>query len=151
MPEPLGRPALPDAPRSPVTFEPTVASIVSRFVVGTLSHAEWDHAAHLAVCLSLLQAPERPEVVLDQLRRLIPAHNERVGIRPDHGAYHETITRYFVEAVAHARPATFADLLADPTCAREAPQRHWSPAVLASLDARRHWVEPDLAPLPWAV
>ena len=58
-------------------------------------------------------------------------------------------TRYFVEAVANATAQTDAALLTDPTCHRDAPRRHWSSELLASIDARTGWVEPDLEPLPW--
>ena len=42
-----------------------------------------------------------------------------------------------------------AELLAASACRRDAPLRHWSPERLDSDEARRAWVEPDLAPLPW--
>ena len=71
-----------------------------------------------------------------------------VGVADGHG-YHETVTRYFVEAVAHAPDASLADLHAHPSCRRDAPLAHWTAALLASEAARRSWVPPDLRPLAW--
>lgn len=133
------------APSSPITVD----EVVTRFLDGTLSRDAWTHPAHLFVCHHLLQTAS-PDEVLAQLRVLIPAHNARVGVLPYHGGYHETITRYFVNAVAHAAPQTTSDLLADPRCQRDAPLRHWSPEVLGSPEARRSWVEPDRGALPWS-
>lgn len=81
--------------------------------------------------------------------------------------YHETISRAWVELVAHhaighpGRPAddpaggeaagfaAFADrnpVLLD----KRLLVRFYRPATLASSEARTGWVEPDRAPFPWA-
>lgn len=134
---------------SSATSPRTVDELVAAFLAGTLTREAWTHPAHLFVCHHLLETAS-PDEVLADLRVRIPAHNDRVGLLPHHGGYHETITRYFVEAVADADPRTTADLLAAPSCQREAPLRHWSPEALRSPEARRRWLEPDRAPLPWA-
>lgn len=126
----------------------TVDELVARFLNGTLPRESWTHPAHLFVCHHLL-ATSSPGEVLDDLRVRIAAHNERVGVLPYHGGYHETITRYYVEAVAATAPASTAELLAAPALQREAPLRHWSRTVLGSAEARRTWVPPDRDPLPW--
>lgn len=140
---------MPDVPTTP---RPESADdLVDRFLTGTLEATAWTHAAHLFVCRHVVATSETTEVALDRLRILIQAHNERAGLLPYHGGYHETVTRYFVEAVAGLGPgATDAELLADPACGRDAPGRHWTRAVLGSDEARRTWVAPDLLPLPWA-
>jgi hypothetical protein len=134
------------APSAPTPT--TVDALVASFLDGTLPREAWTHAAHLFVCRHLLAAASPAEVV-DDLRVRIPAHNERVGVLPYHGGYHETITRYFVEAVAAVAPSTTAELLAASALQREAPLRHWSRTVLGSAEARRTWVPPDRDPLPW--
>jgi hypothetical protein len=131
---------------SPITVDELVAS----FLAGTLARTSWTHPAHLFVCRHLLQEAG-PDEVLAELRARIPAHNERVGLLPHHGGYHETITRYFVEAVAATAPTTTAGLLAAPACQRNAPLHHWTPDALASPEARHAWVPPDRRPLPWAI
>jgi predicted component of type VI protein secretion system len=149
-------PVVPDRP-APPTADPD-AELVARFLAGRLDAARWDHRAHLLVCHHLLAVEGGPVGALARLRPLIRAHNARVGTstgrrRPEGAAqasngYHETITRYFVGAVHHAAP-TVAGLLAEPTLARTAPGRHWSPTALGSPDAATGWVPPDRAPLPW--
>ena len=71
--------------------------------------------------------------------------------------YHHTVSRAWVEIVAH-------HVGADPDCAdfdlfaRRNPvlldkrllSRHYRSATLASGSARAGWVEPDLQPFPWS-
>ena len=139
-----------DAMQGPAASSPiTVDELVASFLAGTLPRESWTHPAHLFVCEHLLRTATTTEVLAD-LRVRIPVHNERVGVLPYHGGYHETVTRYYVEAVAATAPQSTSDLLAAPLCQRDAPMRHWSRRVLGSPEARRRWVEPDRAPLPWA-
>ena len=136
-----------DVPLPPVQ---SAEEIVDRLLAGTLDRDSWTHAAHLFVARHLLTATADADDALAQLRILIQAHNARVGLPPGRGGYHETVTRYFVEAIDHAQPPSLAALLTEPTCRRESPRRHWSRELLASDEARAGWVEPDLIPLPWA-
>lgn len=133
----------------------TVAEVVQRFVDGTIDEANWTHAAHLFVCRHLIETQPDPTAAFTEMRRLIKIHNARVEPQGSHGAYHETVTRYFVDAVVDAaRHAdggrlTDAALLTAPACRRDAPRRHWTEETLRSTAARAGWVEPDLEPLPW--
>jgi hypothetical protein len=133
---------------STATSPSAIDELVAAFLAGTLPGEAWTHPAHLFVCHHLLETAS-PDEVLADLRVRITAHNERVGLVPGHGGYHETITRYFVHAVAERGQCAPPELLAMPSCQRDAPLRHWSPETLASPDARRRWVEPDRDPLPW--
>lgn len=139
---------MPDTAVPPSPIE-TVDDVVQRFLDGTIDDASWTHPAHLFVCRHLLANEHDVETAFACMRALIKVHNARVTPGGGHGAYHETVTRYFVEAVANATTQSDAALLTDPTCRRDAPRRHWSSDLLASPEARRGWVEPDLAPLPW--
>ena len=134
------------APSAPPT---SPDEVVARFLAGTLDPAHWTHASHLIVCRHVLAASDDLEEAIAHLRTLIERHNARVGIRPGHGGYHETITRYFVGAVAHADPPTTTAMLTDPALRRDAPLDHWTAALLASDAARTGWVEPDRAALAW--
>ncbi|HEX7135249.1 MAG TPA: hypothetical protein VF228_21930 [Iamia sp.] len=134
----------PDHPVPPVGDE----GVVALFLAGQLDAVRWDHRAHLLVCHHLLAVEGGPAGALARMRPLIQAHNARVGLLPGSRGYHETITRYFIGAVHH--PAPSADgLMAEPTLARTAPGRHWSPTALGSPDAVTGWAPPDRAPLPW--
>lgn len=128
----------------------TIDEVVERFLDGTIDEAAWTHPAHLFVCRHLLATEVDPDAAFVRMRALIKVHNARVQPDGAHGAYHETVTRYFIDAMAHAQPATDAALLTEPTLRRDAPRRHWSPEALTSTAARSGWIEPDLAPLPWA-
>ncbi len=128
----------------------TIDEVVQQFLDGTIDEASWTHAAHLFVCRHLLATEPDVDAAFERMCELIQIHNARVELEGAHGAFHETVTRYFVDAMAHAAPATDAALLTEPTLRRDAPRRHWSGDALSSAAARRSWVEPDLAPLPWA-
>ncbi len=71
--------------------------------------------------------------------------------------YHHTVSRAWVELVAH-------HVHADPDCAdfetfagrnpalldKRLLSRHYRSSTLAAVPARRGWVEPDLLPFPWS-
>jgi hypothetical protein len=71
--------------------------------------------------------------------------------------YHHTVSRAWVEVVAH-------HVDADPDCAdfgtfaarhpalldKRLLTRHYRSSTLAAAPARRGWVEPDLLPFPWS-
>jgi hypothetical protein len=123
----------------------------------SLPRAEWTHEAHLAAATYLLL--KRADVDLDkQLPDIIRRYNESVGgVNSDSEGYHETITRVFLHGIrlflAEADPAEplheiVNQLLLSPMGRRDWPLRFYSPERLFSVEARRHFVEPDLAALP---
>ena len=122
-----------------------------------LDHADWTHEAHLAATTYLLL--KRPDVDLDDaLPTIIRGFNESVGgVNDDTQGYHETITRVFLHGVrlflaeAQRREPLHAlvnELLMSPMGKRDWPLRFYSRERLFSVDARRKFIAPDLAPLP---
>jgi hypothetical protein len=122
-----------------------------------LPRAEWTHEAHLAATTYLLL--RRHDVDLDtELPGLIRSYNESVGgVNSDTEGYHETITRVFLRGVrlflAEAESngplhELVNELLLSPMGQRDWPLRFYSPERLFSVEARRHFVEPDLRALP---
>jgi len=122
-----------------------------------LALEEWTHEAHLAATTYLLL--RHPEINLDaELRGLIRRFNESVGGgNDDTQGYHDTITRVFLHGIrlflAEAdRSAPLHqlvnDLLFSPMGRRDWPARFYSRERLFSVEARRGFVEPDLAALP---
>jgi hypothetical protein len=122
-----------------------------------LPRSEWTHEAHLASTTYLLL--RHPEIDLDaELPGLIRRYNESVGgVNSDSEGYHETITRVFLQGVrlflaeAELREPLHElvnELLLSPMGRREWPLRFYSPQHLFSVEARRHFVEPDIAALP---
>jgi hypothetical protein len=135
---------------------------IERIAEGVLDlthpYAEWTHAAHFAAALWLLRHPE-------VLRRhggmgpIIRRYNDAVGV-PNSATrgYHATITiaslRGAAGFLAGAGPdvalaPVLAGLLASPLGQSRWLLDHWSELRLMSLEARRGWLEPDRAPLPF--
>lgn len=124
--------------------------IHAEFFERTLPKSAWTHEAHLAVCWRSL-ALDAPHVALDKLRAAIRAYNEVTGVpNTAKSGYHETLTRYYVEAVAELASESFEAVVADASTDRSAPLKYWSRDRLFSPAARRGWMTPDLCPLPWA-
>lgn len=128
---------------------------VQRFERAELSPAEWDHDGHLAVAIwySLwFDADDALVRVRDGIRRLNAVH-ERT--RPAKVGYHETLTRFYMQAVrrrvaAHAIEAGMLHAVHDiigELGDRSLPLRYYSEARLFSPDARAGWVPPDLRAL----
>lgn len=123
----------------------------------TLPKEDWTHEAHLAACLWLVR--ERPDVVPERdLPEIISCYNESVGGQnTDSAGYHETLTQlyvYGVKAFNDTLPAEIGlpdavnDLLESDIGRRDWPLRFYSRECLFSVESRRGWVAPDLAPLP---
>ena len=126
-------------------------------VARTLPRAEWTHEAHLAATAYLLM--RRPDIDLDrQLPAIIRGYNESVGgVNDDTQGYHDTITRVFLRGVrlflseadlGEPLHELVNELLLSPMGRREWPLRFYSADRLFSVEARRHFVPPDIAALP---
>lgn len=129
-----------------------IAAVARAMMACDLPKAAWTHAAHFATALWLLRT--RGEAAYAEMPGLIRAYNESVGGRnTDTEGYHETITqaslrmahRALGEAPLHV---VLAELMAGPCGRPDWIFAYWSRDVLFSVDARRGWVAPDLAPLP---
>ena len=134
-----------------------IAHLGEGLVACTLSRPEWTHEAHLAATTYLLL--KRPDIDLDaRLPDLIRRFNESVGgVNSDSEGYHETITRVFLHGVRlfleeadRGEPLheVVNELLLSPMGRRDWPLRFYSRDRLFSVEARRHFVEPDLGALP---
>jgi hypothetical protein len=134
-----------------------VAHVGEGLLACELPREEWTHEAHLAATTYL--ALKHPEIDLEaELRRIISSYNESVGTpNSDSEGFHETITcaylrgiRLFLAGADSARPIheLVNELLMSPMGRRDWPLRFWSKDRLMSVEARRGWVEPDLAAMP---
>lgn len=145
-------------PHPPRLFadDAAIARVGEGLLARSLPKPEWTHEAHLAATAWLIVT--RPDIVPERdLPRLIRAYNESVGgVNDDTQGYHETITQVMIGAVraALARGAgrglterVNALLLAEEG-RRDWPLRFYSAERLFSVEARRGWVEGDLAPPP---
>lgn len=128
-------------------------AFVAAWEAGTLPKHEWSHAAHVAVgaCYALRHG----DAALDRTRAGILRYNTAVGTaNTDTSGYHETLTRFWAEVLA----AEVAGQANEWQAAKRAVARfgedrdlhglYYGFDVVRSVDARRAWVAPDLAPLP---
>ncbi len=139
----------------PFTDEGRILAIVEGFRVRTLLAPEWTHQAHLAVGLwHVRRFGEEASKAL--LRDGISRYNEASGTpNSDTRGYHETVTMYYVWTAARFLETTkvtaLLDLVNDFVDSRHGSKAgifvFWSRDLVLSTQARRGWVEPDLAPL----
>ncbi len=132
-----------------------IEETVRGFLACTLPKAGWTHAAHFAVGLWLLRT--RGAAAYAEMPGMIRRYNESVGGRNTNTkGYHETITQASLHMAALAlREAdgaplsdVLATLMAGPCGRPDWIFAYWSREVLFSVEARRAWMAPDLAPLP---
>jgi len=134
-----------------------VAHIGEGLLSRTLPREEWTHEAHLAATTYLIL--RHPEIDLDsELPGIISRYNESVGgVNDDTQGYHDTITMTFLRGVrlfleeadvSHPIHELVNELLMSPMGRRDWPLRFYSRERLFSIEARRHFVDPDLAALP---
>ncbi len=139
------------------TSDDAIVRIGEGLLACTLPREDWTHEAHLAATTYLVA--RRTDIDLDkEMSGIIRRYNESVGgVNSDSEGYHETITRVYLRGVrlflaeADPREPLFElvnELLLSPMGRREWPLRFYSPQRLFSVDARREWVQPDLASIP---
>lgn len=124
----------------------------------TLPKDEWTHAAHFAAAVHILRHLDHLASP-DEFRKLITAYNEATGTpNTETEGYHHTITVASLRAAEHhlerLGPATplhrvLAQIMASDLGGRDWILGYWSREVLFSPEARRRWLDPDLAPLPF--
>ncbi len=134
-----------------------IARAGKKFLDRSLPKPEWTHAAHFAVSLWLVR--HRSGLDLDtEMPGLIRAYNDATGTaNTDTSGYHETITRASlaaVRALLTAEPSRplheiLDGLLVSPLGDSKWLLAYWSRERLFSVEARRHWLPPDLKPLPY--
>ena len=108
------------------------------------------HSEHLRLAWlqhERLGPEEGGEATATTLKRIDAVHGG--------GKYHETITRFWLGLVRHAgrrfAGRSFETVLAEHPQLLDGAMlsRHYSPQLLASDEARRRSVAPDLEPVPW--
>jgi RimJ/RimL family protein N-acetyltransferase len=141
------------AMRTVMTIEDLV---VTRFTEGTLPRSDWTHRAHLTVGTWYVHQ-YGPEDALRRLREGILQLNQVHGTaNTETGGYHETITRAYVSLITDflttcRQGASAAEcterLLSSPLADKDALLTYYSRKRLASVEARRGWVSPDVRTL----
>ncbi|MDO9338527.1 MAG: hypothetical protein Q7T61_19205 [Caulobacter sp.] len=134
------------------TTDTDLSAVADGMIARTLPKDRWTHAAHFAAAVWIVM--RRPDLVAERdMPGLIRAYNESVGgENTDTAGYHETITQASLVAVRAAvaeggSPAEVLRRLLERHGRSDWLLQHWSRERLFSVEARRGWVEPDLAPL----
>lgn len=136
----------------------TPVSLV-RFERGDIPLDQWNHRAHVTIAYLYLRS--RPfDAAVAAMRTGIQAYNRAKGLEPDppelERGYHETLTLGWMRVLhttmtvhgPESDAAAFLDkhpYLLNRTLLR----LFYSRPRIVSWEAKRHFVEPDLAPLPW--
>ncbi len=108
------------------------------------------HEAHLRFAWAILdEAADCQDA--ERLTCLTIRHAAELGGNP--AKYHATVTIFWIRLLDHLREehpdvSSVAEMLDvyPPLGDSTLPERHWS--NLNSPEARSHWVEPDLIPIP---
>lgn len=133
-----------------------IAAIAYGLAERTLPKSEWMHAAHFAAALFILS--RHGAEAETRMPPLIRAYNEATGTpNTDSSGYHETITLASLRAARAMLKASETAALShvlEKVMASELGKSgwllaYWRKETLFSPEARRRWVEPDLAPLPF--
>ncbi len=136
-----------------------IARLTLRVIDSSLPKPEWTHEGHFAAALWLTR--HRPALTQPAaIRRIITRYNAATGTaNTDTGGYHHTITLASMRAAADhlsraSDDAPLAGLLATLMASRLGRPdwllAHWRHETLFGIQARRGWVAPDIAPLPFA-
>lgn len=144
----------------PFATDAAIARIAAGVFDRSLPKADWTHQAHFAAALWVLRhRDDAPTEAL--LRAAIPPFNAATGVQnTDTSGYHETITVASVGAARAelgrhppGRPLAqvLAELMGGPLGRSDWLLAYWTKARLFSIEARRGWTAPDLAPLPFVV
>jgi hypothetical protein len=114
------------------------AAFLDSLAKGTYPRDEMDHRAHLRLALLCRGDPQRA-------RDLLHGYVTKIGGLVK---YNETLTQFWLRAVALHGEKTVDALMRTPLSDVNLPLRHYSPERLWSDEARAQFVEPDLCPLP---
>ena len=126
-------------------------AFLGEFEGGSIPSAEWTHQAHIAMATVYLT--RYGDSVLPHTRAALRNHLLTRG-RPI-GAYHETLTIFWLAVVAEATRAYDATSLHEAVCRNCATfgsqsklhKRYYGWDVFNSPEAHARWMPPDLLPL----
>jgi hypothetical protein len=131
--------------------DPEIESFIRAFEDCSLPKSEWTHDRHLVMALWYLRRHHRDEATR-RIRNGIQRYNQAKG---NLTGYHETITRAWIAVIERLlcmRDRTLPDSVLAEELLQECGEknyllRFYSKERLLSDEARRGWVDPDLAPI----
>lgn len=131
--------------------EAEIEEVVRRLESCECSPADFGHGQHLAVAAWYI-LKFGPAAATGKMRESLLRYTTFLGRH----RYHETITQFWLRAVElhvrEMRDATDSVEIVNGVVAtlgdKSLISRHYSAEKIASAEAKAHWTEPDLAPLP---
>ena len=135
--------------------ETEIDEFIGAFEACTLPKDRWTHGAHLLTGACYVHQLGE-SAATEKIRTCVRRYNEAVGGKnTDTSGYHETITIAWIKLLAKLlresgpiRRAEFAQLAVQRfESDRGILRRHYDFDVVNSVDARKRWVPPTLAPL----
>ena len=142
-------------PFTPFNSNDEIAAIARGLADHTLPKSAWTHAAHFASALWLFHTKVE---CFREMPGMIRVYNEATGVaNTDTSGYHETITMASLRAALaflreHPTRLLFETcnaLLTSPLGESNWLLAYWSRPRLFSVEARRVWLDPDLAAFPY--
>jgi hypothetical protein len=134
--------------------ENAIRALVNGLLDATWPEPDWKHREHCVATLGLILFHSEMDLDRD-LPGIIQRYNEaNGGQNTDTSGYHHTITLIYLNAIrdfvtslpAGTIPVDAARaLLRSPIAKKDYPLRYYSRDCIMSKEARRGWVEPDLA------
>jgi hypothetical protein len=135
--------------------------LIESFEAGSIPLNQWNQRTHVSIAFLMLRQGGFEEA-LDRLREGIKAFNERNGIEDSPtGGYNETTTvamLRLIQATMRACGGVFPAHCAAEFCdlhpqlmSKHVLRFFYSPERRMDPDAKKRFVEPDLAPLPVVV
>lgn len=127
------------------------AEFLRAFLAGWPAGEHFGHRDHLRIAWLVIER-HGPEVAAEVVGPKLKAMAVAAGVAP---LYNETMTRFWIRLIAHVREATGATTIDEAiekvpmVLDKNLAQRHWSRTSMFGPEARKVWVEPDLAPLPF--
>ena len=132
--------------------EEEIDAFLAAFEDGSLPREQWSHGAHLLTGACYVHTLGQAAAT-DRMRTRVKAYNEAVGGKNTAtSGYHETVTVFWIALLAQLRrqqEAMGRSEFAHSAVARFQQHRqiladYYSFDVIASEQARREWIAPDL-------
>ena len=132
--------------------------LIYKFENGLLKSSEWHHNEHIAITFWYLENYDELNAIVKIKAGLLRYNQIYKTPQGDGRGYHETITMFFIKLAqsfiaenSHLRGSS--SLLASKFIEEnprhlETLKKHYRSETLRSVEARIHWVEPDLVPIP---
>lgn len=135
--------------------EAEITHIAEGFADLSLPADAFDHTGHWAAVVWLLHNHGEAWVAREMPAMIRAFNAAKGGVNTDTEGYHATITQASIagasDLMAGSVVETMDRVLASDFARSDWVKAHWRRETLFSVEARRGWVEPDLAVLPFEV